>query len=109
MLYIKNVSPNIRQALEEKYDIHIHLKENVEMSTYYLLLTDVPKYLLQTIEKTLKDELDRKLIKNYSTEYLPGLSYVFNEKNVFKHEVAKIAGIYLTLNTNLLLDLIKFI
>ena len=92
MLYFKYVSANVKHELEDTYDIHINLKENLELSTYYLLLTDVPKYLLEKVEQAIKDQLASKLIKYYSTEYLPGLSFVFNEKETFKHEVARIAG-----------------
>ena len=51
-----------------------------------------PSNLLPIIDKEIKDECAKKIVKSHSSQYFPGLGYVVTKKNAFKNELLKISS-----------------
>lgn len=98
MLYLKHVAVETKKALELKYEINIDIEESANGNLCNLIIKNCPNNLLSIIEKEIKAECERKVAKNYTTDFLPGLKFALSDKGPLEHALknvsSKLACIY---------------
>ena len=73
----------------KKIDFEDQKKNDQNNNAFNLLISNCPTNKLNTVEKEIKDACQKKIVKNYETDPLPGISKLFNGKT-FKHEIITI-------------------
>lgn len=92
MLYLKHVAIEAKKALELKYEINIEIEENLNANNFNLVIKNCPNNLLAIIEKEIKSECERKVAKNYTTDYLPGLKAALSKKGPLENALVNISS-----------------
>jgi len=92
MIYLKHVNLDFKKQLETKYGVCISLVDKAYKKSFNIVIMNCPSNLLPIIDKEIKDECAKKIVKSHSSQYFPGLGYVVTKKNAFKNELLKISS-----------------
>lgn len=106
VVYLKMIVPDQIQKLEYKFEIKIEIRDKKENNNTSAVLhvRDYPPKLIDIIEKEIRSLIAEKKVKIYSTDYLPGLGKIMNDKtSQFYYSLKNIQGLDFNYKFNIIL------
>lgn len=91
---MRNCASEVLKAIEKKYGIILKLDDSNEEQCHLKIL-DCPNNVISIIEREINDEISRKRVKAFKTDYKTGLKRALEDNKSFAHEISNLESNHL--------------